>query len=80
MDDNKMTVINDAGEEIEVEILLTFDYEETGKQYVMFFDPADPDTVFAASYTEDSELEMVESEEEMAICEEVLNSFDAGDL
>ena len=79
MDDNRMTVINDEGEEIEVEILLTFDVEDTGKQYVMFFDPADPDTVFAASYTDDGELEMVETEEEMEICEEVLNSYDFGE-
>ena len=79
MNENKMTIIDNEGKEIEVEILLTFDCDDNSKQYVLFASPEDPDTVYAATYTDDGELEMVESEEEMALCEEVLNSFDSGE-
>ncbi|MBR4444427.1 MAG: DUF1292 domain-containing protein [Solobacterium sp.] len=76
MNDNKMTIIDDEGKEVEVQIILTFKCDENGKQYVLFTAPEDPDTVYPASYTDEGELQMVETEEELAMCEEVLNSFE----
>jgi len=54
--DNMMTIIDDEGNERNVEILLTFENEETGKQYVLFSDPDDEDSVYAYTYTDDGEL------------------------
>lgn len=73
---NRMTIINDEGQEIEVEIILTFDNDKNGKSYVLFTDPEDPEgNVYAYSYTEDGEMQEVETEEEWNMCEEVLGAF-----
>lgn len=76
MDDNKMTIIDDEGREVEVEIVLTFENDADGRQFVLFCAPEDPDTVYAATYTDDGEMEMVEDEEELKMCSEVLNAFE----
>ena len=47
----------------------------TGKNYVLFQEP-DGDDVFAAEYDDDGNLTMVEDEEVLSMCGEVLDAFD----
>ena len=76
MEENKMYVIDDAGNEIEMEILFTFANEESGKNYVLFLNPQDDsDEVFVASYDEEGNLAEVTSEEEWTMVEEVFGAF-----
>lgn len=72
--DNVMTIIDDEGNERNVEILLTFENEETGKQYVLFSDPDDEDSVYAYTYTDDGELNSID-DEDVEICEEVFQEY-----
>ena len=79
MDTNKLFVTTDDGQEKEMEILFTFDSDEYGKSYVLFFDPADPEgTVFAMSYDDAGNLNQVESEEEWTMIEEVFEGYQDG--
>ena len=76
MDDNKMMITDESGAEREVEIILTFDHEESGKKYVLFRDcEADSDLVYAYTYNEDGEMEEVATDEEWEMCQEVLGAF-----
>jgi uncharacterized protein YrzB (UPF0473 family) len=75
--DNVMTIIDDEGNERNVEILLTFENEETGKQYVLFSDPDDEDSVYAYTYTDDGELNSID-DEDVEMCEEVIQAYLGG--
>lgn len=73
-EENRMTVIDDDGKEVEMEIILTFEHE--GKEYVLFTDPNDEEgNVFACTYTEDGEMNPVTDEKEWEVCNEVLGAF-----
>ncbi len=74
-ENNTMFVIDDEGNERAMEIILTFTDENTGKNYVLFQEP-DGDDVFAAEYDDDGNLTMVEDDEVLAMCGEVLDAFD----
>lgn len=79
MDTNKLFVTTDDGQEKEMEILFTFDSDEYGKSYVLFFDPQDREgTVFVMSYDDDGNLNQVETEEEWAMIEEVFEGYQDG--
>jgi len=76
MDTNKMFIIDDNGNEVEVDILFTFESEEYGKKYVLYQDPnGDEEEVFVSSYDDEGNLNSVEDEEELAMVEEVLGAF-----
>jgi len=76
MDTNKMFIIDKDDNEVEVEILFTFENEEYGKQYVLYQDPNGSDEdVFVSSYDEDGNLTAVEDEAELAMIDEVLGAF-----
>ena len=78
MDTNLFTIIDDEGNTHEMEIVLTFENEETGKAYVLFTDPKDEEgNVYCGTYTEDGDIEQLgeENEEELAMCEEVLGAW-----
>ena len=84
---NKLTVINEEGQEIECEILFTFDSAEYKKDYIVYMpigdEYADEDgypEIHVSSYTtnEDGEgggLEPIEDEAEWDMIEEVVSSF-----
>ncbi len=76
MDIEKIQVIDDEGNELEFDVLFTFDSEETGKQYVLYYDSeAEEPQVYSSIYTDEGELFPVETPEEWEMIEEVFNSF-----
>jgi len=84
---NMLTVINEEGQEIECEILFTFDSAEYNKDYVVYMPIGDEyvdedgyPEIHVSSYTtnEDGEgggLEPIEDEAEWDMVEEVVASF-----
>ena len=75
LDANHMVIVNEDGEEIEVEVLLTFEPDDSNKRFVLIVDPENEDNVFPFIYTENGELEEVSDPEELDMCAEVLNTF-----
>ena len=73
-DTNKIILTDDEGNEKEFEILFTFDYEATGKQYVVVENPANEDEVFGFSYNDEGEMFPVD-EEEFEIVAEVFDAW-----
>lgn len=73
-DTNTMYITDENGQEKAVEILFTFDAED--KHFVLFTDPSDPEEqVYAYRYDEDGNLDAVDDEKELEMCEEVLGAF-----
>lgn len=76
MDANKIQVVDEQGNEIEFEVLFTFDNEDNGKKYVLYYDPSQEETnVFASIYDEDGKLFEIEDPKEWEMIEEVFQSF-----
>lgn len=82
--ENKLTFIDEQGNEVLCEVLFTFSSEEFNKNYVLFYPVGSEDedgsiNVMAASYkeTEDGagDLEEITSDEEWNLIEEMLASF-----
>ena len=76
IENNTMMITDDAGNEHEVEILLTFENDDKTKKYVLFTDPNDEEgNVYAYSYNEDGSMDEVIDAEEWEMCQEVLGAF-----
>lgn len=84
--DNRLTYIDEEGNEVLCEILFTFESEEFNKSYVLFYpvgseEESDEIEILAASYIPQGdgigELQDIETEEEWELIEEVLDEFDA---
>ena len=84
--ENNITVVDDEGNEQLCEVLFTFDSEEFGKSYVLYYpigaDENDDDDIeiHASSFSpnennEDGDLMPVETDEEWDLIEEMLNTF-----
>jgi len=79
MDANRIQVIDDQGQELEFDVLFTFEGED-GKKYVLYFDPEEESPqVYSSSYDDEGNLYPVETPEEWDMIEEVFNSFVAQD-
>lgn len=76
MEDNSLYLIDDKGEEIRMEIILTFDDPETGKQYVVFNEPGNEEDVFAMIFDLEGNLFPIETDKEWEMVEEVLATFE----
>lgn len=80
MDTNQIVVTDDQGNEHTLEVLFTFNSEETGKKYVLYYDPNDAEpSVFASSFDDEGHLYEVETPDEWDLIEEVFQSFMAND-
>lgn len=86
MDENKFTIQNENGEEIECEILFTFTEETTGKNYIAYTDDSLDEegntNVYASTYDPDSDpfiLQPIETEEEWEMIERVLSDIQDAD-
>lgn len=83
MDQNAFVVIDENGKEIECEVLFTFESEDFGKSYVLYFEKTESEEeqveIFASSYDPSKEnggeLMPVETDEEWEMIEEMLNTF-----
>lgn len=76
MNDDKIFVTTDDGQEKEMTILFTFDAEEYGKQYVLFYDDnSSNDEVFAMSYDDQGNLLPIEDDQEWEMVNEMLEVY-----
>ena len=82
--EEKMTfkVINDEGQEIECEVLFTFESDETGKNYIVYTDNTQDEEgntkVYASIYNpeeEETKLIPIETEKEWKIIETILDEI-----
>ena len=75
------TIINDKGEEVECEILFTFDSDETKKSYIVYTDNTLDENgstkVYASIYDptgQNPALTPIQSEKEWLVIEKILSS------
>ncbi|WP_147532445.1 DUF1292 domain-containing protein [Bacillus marasmi] len=84
--ENNITVVDENGNEQLCEVLFTFDSEEFGKSYVLYYpvgaDEGDEEDIeiHASAFTpnvngEDGDLMPIETDEEWDLIEEMLNTF-----
>ena len=78
----KIVIKNEKNEEIECDVLFTFDNNETNKSYIVYTDNTKDELgnikVYANTfdeYSEDGLLGTVETEEEWAIIEQIFSSI-----
>ena len=80
-DNTTFTVSNDKGEQVECEVLFTFEHEGTGKEYIVYTDntcDSDGNTKVYASILGDVDnmrLLPIETEEEWAVVESILEEL-----
>jgi len=79
---NTFTVMNDKNEQVECEVLFTFESEETHKNYIVYTDNTTDDSgnvkVYASIYdpnADSTELLPIETEREWKIIETILDSI-----
>lgn len=75
INEKQMIVYDAEGNEIVVEILFTFESEERGTKYVLFYEADNPDEIIAMRYTDSGELAEIDDDDEYAEVEEVLNCY-----
>ena len=75
MIEKEIIIIDEDGNELKMEIEFTYTDEETGKEYVFYYDPANEDELFVAGYDEDGNLYELETEEELDKMEKVLDQY-----
>lgn len=75
INDREIIIVDDDGVEVKYEILFTYENEDRNAQYVLYFDPNNPEEVFASKYNDNKEMFEIEDEEEWDEVEEVLNTF-----
>ena len=78
---NKIILTDELGNEHEMEIVLTFDDDSSGRSFVLFTDPNDEEgNVYAYTYDEDGNMDEVTDEDDISMCEEVLAAFQDEEL
>lgn len=84
MDENEMVfkVLSDEGEEVDCELLFTYESKETNKNYIVYTDNSIDEEgntkVFASIYNPDEEeptLHPIETEEEWEVIEGILENL-----
>lgn len=81
MENGKIKITNDLGEELECDVLFTFDSEETNKSYIAYTDNSLDDNgnikVYANIYDptgENLDLQPLTNEKEWKVIEEILSN------
>ncbi len=81
LDTNTLYIKDENGKEVAMDILFTFESDDTNKKYVIFEDPNDElGEVFAYSYDDEGNLSAIETDEEWEMVEEVLGAFSEENL
>lgn len=82
METGKILIKNDLNEEIECDVLFTFDSDETKKSYIVYTDNTKDEMghikVYANTYNKDKnngDLGNIETEEEWSIIEQIFSSI-----
>ena len=82
LQDYKFKVINDQGEEIDCDVLFTFDSEETKKSYIVYTDNTKDEQgniqVYASIYNPnepDTKLEQITTDKEWKVIETILGTL-----
>ena len=82
MDTGKIIVKNENNEEIECDVLFTFDSKDTNKSYIVYTDNTKDDMgnikVYANTYDSNKDngcLGTIETDEEWAIIEQIFSSI-----
>ena len=82
MKENKFVLLDEKGQEKEYDVLLTFESEETNKNYIVYTDNSLDETgnvqVFASVYNpedENTKLEPIETEKEWKVIETILDTL-----
>ena len=78
----KIIIKNELGEEIECDVLFTFDNNDTNKSYIVYTDNTKDELgnikVYANTYNEEDEegvLGNIETDEEWAVIEQIFSSI-----
>lgn len=76
LETNTLFVKDEDGNELEMQILFTFEDEANNRKYVVFTDPKqDDEEVYASRYDDEGNLLPVETDEEWTMIEEVIGAF-----
>lgn len=76
MEENSIIVIDEMGNEIQMEIVFTYEDEDTGKNYVFYLNPEQEDgEVFVSNYDADGNLSPVEDPEEWKKLENIFEDY-----
>ena len=87
MKEERMTfnITNDEGQEVECEVLFTFESDETGKNYIVYTDNTTDEEgnkkVYASTFDPKEEnpvLGPIETDEEWKVIENILNKLQEG--
>lgn len=75
--DDKIFITKEDGTEVEMTILLTFDSEDTGRSYVLYYDENDETGEVLPFYynEEDHSLHELETDQEWEMANEILETF-----
>lgn len=73
-DYNKITITDENGKSLEMNILFTFDMDE--KNYVICYLEGKEDEIYPFRYDEEGNLDVVEDDDELAMIDEVVAAFD----
>ncbi len=80
MDAEKIQVVDDNGNELEFDVLFTFESDETQKKYVLYYDSSlEEPEVYSSIYDDEGHLYPIDTPDEWELVEEVFNSFLAED-
>lgn len=80
MDAEKIKVIDENDQELEFDVLFTFESDETGKKYVLYYDSElEEPEVYSSIYDDEGHLFPIETPDEWEMVEEVFSSFVAED-
>lgn len=82
-DYEKLTIVDDEGNEVTYDIVLNFTFDEAGREYFVYTDHSEDEEGIVNLYVccrliddEEGEYIPVDDEEELAMVEEVLAAFE----
>lgn len=76
MDDNKIIISDESGNEVVFNILFTYENEERARSYVFVYKDGEEDNVMAFIYNDlTKEISEIEDDEEYSEVEEVFNAY-----
>lgn len=75
LNDNQILIYGEDGMEYLMNILFTYEVKERNAEYVLVYDPAEPDDIYVMRYNEEHELFEVTDESELEEASEILDAY-----